>query len=86
MTRGNQIDIKTKPFKCPACYESHSSNNMVLCGDKIKCYPLDVCCGLLVEDKVKIEPKILPLTDSLIQHNYNVEYTLDTAHHTYVKS
>lgn len=22
----------------------------------------------------------------MIQHNYNVDYTLDTAHHTYVKS
>lgn len=58
---------------------------MKLCGDRIKCYT-EGCCGLLVEDKVKVEPKILPLIDSLIQHNYNVDYSLDTAHHTYVKS
>lgn len=41
MTRGNQIDITNKPYECPACKESHRSNNMMLVGDKIKCYESD---------------------------------------------
>lgn len=41
MTRGNQIDIINKPYECPACKESHRSNNMKLVSDKIKCYESD---------------------------------------------
>ena len=40
---------------------------MFLAGDKIKCYTTD-CCGLVVDDKVKVEPKIVPLNDAIKSH------------------
>jgi len=59
---------------------------MLLVGDKIKCYPIENCCGLIVDDKVKLEPKIAPLIDAIKSHTNKVNYTLDNAHHTFVKS
>jgi hypothetical protein len=40
---------------------------MLLVYDKIKCYESD-CCGLIVEDKVEVEPKIIPLNDAIKSH------------------
>ena len=58
---------------------------MFLSGDKVKCYNAD-CCGLLVADKIKEEPKILPLLDAITSHTYKVKYSIKNAHHTFVKS